>query len=212
MATPDEIVERGRKFVTGDLFAAARGPQPGILGQIKAAQGGVAGALYKSFFPERYNKLADKAVESLGIDKKLPGAAMLNDVATMRAMRSDFGQRMRTGSKLGMSMGTRLIADTNASVRGITMRAMGRGLQGANAVSKIALGASLGQLGFATAVVGGIGMGIGNALGISGQQVLETTSAIHQSFKQASKPVYGYSELGQSVQGLTFGLHNRRRG
>ena len=109
-----------------------------------------------------------------------------------------------------MSMPTRLMLNANWSATKMGARAGIGAVRGANMASKAVLGASLGQVGFAAAVVGGIGYGIGNALGITGPQAAQAATAVHETFKQASKPVYGYSEIGQSTQGLVFGLHSRR--
>lgn len=81
-----------------------------------------------------------------------------------------------------------------------------------NILTKVALGASLGQLGAAGAILGGLGLLAGGALGISGDQVVDTAKNLHREIKAANRPVYGHSELGSSVSGLTLGLHRGRHG
>ena len=85
------------------------------------------------------------------------------------------------------------------------------GYRAGSAVTKATLGASLGQLGFAGAVVAGAGMLAASAMNISGEQAMEAARGVHEHMRESAKPVYGSSQLGQSTQGLSFGLHNRRR-
>jgi hypothetical protein len=201
----------GFKKAVSSPFAAGRGTS-GLFGPIRATQGAVTGAVYKALYPEAYQELTSSILGKNNnfLAKEMLGASISGNSQRMSELKGAFGAALRQGTRFGPSLATRLQGRTNWSAVKMGASAVGTGLRGANMASKMILGASLGQVGFATAAVAGIGYGITNALGISGSQLVETASAIHQGLKQASKPVYGYSELGQSTQGLVFGLNSRR--
>lgn len=121
-----------------------------------------------------------------------------------------FVQRESTPFRTMMS--TRLIRDMNIS---FAKKAVGSvpAVGGAlNSLSKATLGASLGQVAFGAAIVGGLAYAAGSAMGITGEQVSGVSHGMIQAMNQPDRSNYGSSDLGQSVNGLVFGLNNRRRG
>ena len=209
-------IDRGTKHVMGRTGYHRAGAQ-GIITGTRDRVAGTAGVLFKALYPEKYNQLANSVLDANDGDMraKMIGASITADEGALNAIRKTFNASMARGpNKTSLSMGSRLILNVNKSVMSSVGKAAGTGAlgaaRGANTISKVALGASLGQVGFAAAVVGGIGLAAGNALGVTGPQAAQAASAVHESFKQANKPVYGRSELGQSTQGLLFGLNSRR--
>lgn len=209
----EAMQEPGFKKVATSPFAAARGTS-GFFGPLRAAQGAVTGAAYRALYPEAYQELSSSILGKKNnfLTKEILGASISGNKGRMNELRGAFGTALREGTRFGPSMATRLQARANWSVTKMGARAAGAGIRGANMASKMILGASLGQVGFAAAAVAGIGYGVGSALGVTSSQVASAGSAIHETFKAASRPVYGHSELGQSTQGLVFGLNNRRKG
>lgn len=175
--------------------------------------GGMSGRAFKALYPTKHAALQNNVLDRSGglLRKQIAGAALTGDREALSAAQKAFTETMKTGGgRFRMAMPTRLMLNANWSTTKMGARAGMGAVRGANVASKAVLGASLGQVGFAAAVVGGIGYGIGNALGITGPQAAQAASAVHETFKQMNKPVYGYSELGQSTQGLVFGLNSRR--
>jgi hypothetical protein len=175
--------------------------------------GGISGKAFKALYPDKYAALQENILDKNKqfLRGQIVGASLTGNKAALSAAQKSFTEAMKTGgSPFSMSMPTRLALNANWSATKMGAKVGMGALREANMVSHAVLGTGLKQVGIAAALVGGIGYGIGSALGISGSQVAETASAVHQEFKQASKPVYGYSEIGQSTQGLVFGLHSRR--
>lgn len=105
----------------------------------------------------------------------------------------------------------------NKSVMRTNIRMMGAGYRAANAVSKTLLHASIPQVAAAGALVGAGLYGLHALTPLDpndpSKHILNldnVASGIHQFMKQSSRPSYGYSQMGQSTQGLVFGLHSRR--
>lgn len=204
-------IDIGMNRVTGGSFLAGTG----ATNPVRGLQGGVAGAIHKFLRPEANQSLVSNIMKQN--DGAFAGAtaqaSLTGDTATLNKVRQGLGTAMREGTGyFSPRMGTRAIWAMGSSIGKRTAQVGMAGLRGANAVSEVALGANLGQIGFAAAAVAGLGYMAGSALGISREQASSAVNTVHESFKQASKPVYGRSEIGQSTQGLVFGLNNRRHG
>jgi hypothetical protein len=144
----------------------------------------------------RGNKSAMAPVTSTEVATRGPGA-----IARAKAF-------MNPGRLI--SPQTKAIWNVNKAFVNINVGAAKLGYGMANATSKVLLKASIPQIGVAAGITAAVGYGAMSALGVSGSQLAGAASSFNESMKQAARPVYGYSALGQSTQGLVFGLNSRR--
>jgi hypothetical protein len=205
------LVNSGMNRATGGYFLAGTG----ATNPVRRIQGGMAGAIHKFLRPEENMDLISSIMKQNdgALAKATQAASLTGDTATLDKVRQGLGTAMREGTgRFSPRMGTRAIWAMGSSIGKGTAQVGMVGLKGANALSKVALGANLGQVGAAAAAVAGLGYMAGSALGISREQAGAAVNTVHEFFKQASKSVYGRSDIGQSTQGLVFGLNNRRHG
>jgi len=117
-------------------------------------------------------------------------------------------------ARFAPSPGARLVWNMNKASIKMNAKVLSAGARGAakiaNGASHALLGASLGQVGAAAGLVGLAAYGIGSALGISREQASNAASVAGEFIKGHHERNYGSSQLGQSTQGLVFGLHSRR--
>lgn len=175
-------------------------------------RGGTAKNIYQTLYKDRYQNMASNTLDAnkQELRSNIYKASLVGDQAALSSAREVFNQRMINPGRGRFAMGTRLIGAVNMS----TAKGVGRlginAAKGANVLSKAVLGASALQVGAAGAAVAGLAYMAGSAMGITGQQVSQAAQSVHEGFKQANRPTYGSSQLGQSTQGLVFGLNSRR--
>ncbi len=189
--------------------------------QVTSGSTGLTGAMMKRLYQADYTSVQESVLgtkidfigQKVPLREAIAGASLAGNQEMLGSLKTEFGGMMRNGSGMfSPRMGTRFMWNVNKTAIKMNMAAAGAAVKTANVASKAVLGASLGQVGAAAGIVAGLGYMAGSALGISGQQVVNTAGAVQESLRQMNKPRYGRSELGQSTQGLLFGLNNSRRG
>lgn len=178
----------------------------------------MAGRLYKMTSPgaaAREEKLLNKSIDFGGQKMSMAEAIVMSSDSPdmLKGLGKEYGRMFGKGAGMfDMGASNRLFLNADNTARKAVAGAAVTGYKGLNVVSKATLGASLGAVGFAGAVVGGLALTAASMTGVTASQVADAASTVHQTIKASSKPVYGYSELGQSTQGLVLGLNSRRRG
>lgn len=182
---------------------------------------GLRSKFFKTFYPKEFKKRSDSIINTkfgkLGrkksmheIYRTLGARGLFDQTKKLRQAHSDL---MISGKKFGTSLGTDIMLNIDNSVRKTVGKAAVSSYKGANAISKAVMGASIPQIGLAVGAIAGLGYAA------VASQSDDPMGAISGAFKehreqlrQSAKPTYGHTELGQSVSGLTFGLHNKRHG
>jgi hypothetical protein len=207
---------------TGPVYNAevAGGPTISKSGLRKSE--GLKSNFLKSFYPEAYKKRSDsilnKKFGELGSRKTLfesfqeAGRMGLSDVTdSMRGIHSDL---MKTGAyKFSPSIGTSIMLNVDNSVRKTAAKAAMSSYSVANSVSKATMGASIPKIALGVGAIAGLGY---TAVSSVSKDPAGTISKAYkenrESLRQSYRGNYGHTELGQSVNGLVFGMHNKRHG
>jgi hypothetical protein len=216
LSSSRSIISDATSSMIGDRNIAAGMDR--AVDSIKKTDLGFWGNSMRSQFPKQYDKMANSVLDagavfnpqgkSVGKMKDyIHGASMTGNKQALADIGQDFKQKML--NRRGLSMSNRFLINSNLHLGKSAMELGGQLGRGANVASKAVLGASLGQIGFAGAVVAGLGYAVGSSLGVTRQEVVDTATAVNEGFK--SRPQYGQSQMGQSTQGLVFGLHAARR-
>jgi hypothetical protein len=166
----------------------------------------------------KYVDSASNVITARQADRQPLARALQSSAAARAAYSPPPGILSRMGSSMSNTIGqamkpqTKMLWNANVAAAKFNGRVAMAGLGVANDMSKMFLKASLPQIGVAAGITAGIGYGIMSATGVSGSQLADVGRSVHEGIKASARPVYGYSALGMSTQGLTFGLHNRRTG
>ena len=198
--------------------AAGEAEMAGAFASVTSNKGGFLGQMHSTFGAggeARESKMLGSTITHAGEKMTMGGAIALNagNPEMLGELGKQFGNMYSRGAGMfDMGASTRVMLNMNKSVMSTNMDMAKGAYRAGSAVTKATLGASIGQIGFAGAIVAGVGVMAAGALGISGQDAANVAGSVHEHMRSMNKPVYGYSELGQSTQGLSFGLHNRRRG
>lgn len=189
---------------------------PGLAGRSspfgKQTRDSLVGRAFKKFYPEEYDKRMDY------VTKKRPEitANLVDSISSGNAKGVTKNTRnlstlFRQGpSRFNFSVNTKFMNNINTSIAKKAGSALGTvGATGLKMLGGTPLkGAAM--LGVAAGVVFGTGSLMGYSPTQTASGLGQAANAFNEVMKQGAKPTYGSSQLGQSVQGLTFGLHSRR--
>jgi hypothetical protein len=197
---------------------ASEAEMAGAFASVTSNKGSFLGKMHSMFGAggeAREAKMLGTSITHGGEKMTMAGAIAINagNPEMLGELGKQFGNMYSKGAGFfDMGASARVMLNMNKSVMSTNMDIAKGAYRAGSAVTKATLGASLGQLGFAGAVVAGVGVLAANAMNISGQEVMESAHGVHEHMRESARPHYGSSELGQSTQGLSFGLHSRRRG